>query len=182
MVAGCPRPQGRYLSHKPFGSLHGQLNMNAVLKHFSGLAMTVKVSPSGLGGEVDVVLRQTVHGVVIRFVHQGDGCGPIPMAIKQRSDDATVDHAGKGLMMVFGIEFHLQSTFNAMGVDFQTVLVCWTGKTNGGRCIGLLDAELLMEAIRLHPIDGSCLVEKTDELSRSHGATEEENVRKVHGP
>ena len=128
------------------GSLHGQLNMNAVLKHFSGFGDDGQgLSEWGWAAKLDVVLRRDGARGFIQslLVHQGDGCGPIPMAIKQRSDDATVDHAGKGLMMVFGIKFHLQSTFNAMGVDFQTVLVCWTAaKTNGGRCIGFLDAEL----------------------------------------
>ena len=146
--------------------LHGQLNTNTIIKHFGGFCDDGQcLAEWSWTTKLDVVLRRHCARRFSQFllVHQGDGSGPIPMAIKERPNDATVDHARKGLMMVFGIKFHLQSPFNAMRVYFQTVVVGWAAtKTNRSGRIGLLNAEFPHGDQHIHPIDGSYLAGKTE--------------------
>jgi hypothetical protein len=65
------------------------------------------------------------------FIHQRHSRRPVPMTVKQRTNDASVDHPRKGLMLGFCSKFHDQSSIDSMRIDLEAVFVRWaTAKTN----------------------------------------------------
>ena len=56
--------------------------------------------------------------------HDGHGCGPIAVAVHQRSNDAAVHHPWEGLVVQLRLEAHGQPTVGCkIGVDLQASLV-----------------------------------------------------------
>ena len=58
----------------------------------------------GRPAELNIVVGGDRTGgfVQVLVVHQGDGCGPISVAIQQCANDPPVHHAGEGLVVLVG--------------------------------------------------------------------------------
>ena len=66
------------------------------------------------------------------------------MAIQQRTDDTTIDHAGEGLVMRLWREGHRQPLRCSVRVNLQAVSVCGTAsKADGIGCMQALDTEVV---------------------------------------
>jgi len=73
----------------------------------------------GWPSQANVVGRRDGARRLVRSVavHHRDGRSPVPVAIEQGSDDASVDHAGKGLVVRFWLKPGHKPFLYAMGVD-----------------------------------------------------------------
>ena len=107
------------------------------------------------------------------------------MAVKQRTDDATVDHSREGLVMVGGDKLHHQTVVGTKRVNFQAVFVGWpASKTDRIWRIGPLHADVAHGQITCDTIHGSSHREKRsvdDGQGRggTMGTRKKKTVRKV---
>ena len=146
--------------------LHLQLDMHSVVEHLGRKGRyREKFSHGRRPSKLDLVgggygARRLVQALL---VHQGHRSRPVAMTVEQRSNDSTVDHAGKRLMVGLRHELQLQTALDAVGIDFQAVFVGRPAtETNGGWCIGSLNAVITHTNRLVKSIDGSCLRMKTE--------------------
>lgn len=141
--------------------LHFQLNVHSVVLHILWKGRNGKhFAHRGWSPKIDFVGGRDRAGRFVQalVVHQGHGSCPIAVTVEQRSDDTTVDHTWERLVVGFGHELQLQTTLDAVGIDFQAVFIGWsTAITNGRWCIRSLNAVLAHAVAEVQSIDGSSL-------------------------
>lgn len=117
-----PTARGTYLAF----SFQCQGHSNPVLKHLCRFCIhRQRCTVRRRTPKLHVVGRRDRARWLLKTlrIHQSNRSSPISVAVKQRTDDATVDHPREGLVVVGGDKLHHETVVGTKRVNFQAVFV-----------------------------------------------------------